>query len=91
MTELPTDPHAAALAAFEEAVEKAAAAAVLSSAQMLLEGGATPNQAFRLASFAFISESFGPQVLEQVGMSPATARRWRAEVRQFTKPEGGAQ
>lgn len=69
--------------------ERLGATSSLAMVRALQRGGATPNQALRLATFMHLAESLGQDVLDGIGIPASTARRWRAEVRKFYNAGGG--
>lgn len=69
--------------------ERIGATSSLAMVRALQRGGATPNQALRLATFMHLAETLGQDVLDGIGIPSSTARRWRAEVRKFYTAGGG--
>lgn len=83
-------PDEALLQAMQDAVERAGSATVLYTVQFLMRGGATSNQACRLASFMLI-DSLGRSAVQSIGVPESTAGRWRAEIRKFRDAAGGVE
>lgn len=65
----------------EQAVGLAAAGVLYGMVRSMVERGAAPATALRLAAFLVLDGTAGRGVVEQIGMNDRTARKYRAEIR----------
>jgi hypothetical protein len=49
----------------------------------LVDNGMTAQMALRLVSATYVSEALGRKALEEMGVPPSTARRWRTTLKRY--------
>lgn len=78
----------AELTSLESAAAFAAGASAYTLAELLIRSGLSEVSAYRLTTYALVSESLGDGAVQASGVKPRTVARWRRELREALAASG---